>query len=422
MSAARRVPCARPSALCVLALLTGVGGAVAETSPWYVGASQTFTHESNVYRLTSGAALPAGLSKSDTVSTTALLAGLDQPIGRQRVYGSASLRANRFRDNKQLDNEGYGLNLGLDWETVNNVSGNVDLRANRSLARFDTDTELGLLTRRNIESSEQLAATVRVGVVTRMTAEAGLSYGQVAYSAPEYDRRENEQTTATVGLRYRPASAFTYGAGLRHVRGSNPRFRALPGGGFQGDDYKRDGVDLTLGWDPGGASRIDARVNFGRTRYDEATERDFSGVTGNLAWVWRPGARLRLETRLVRDTGQSTYYTENLFVDGVTDISRTTTALRLRADYALTAKIALNARAAYVDRDLVRTLPDNPLLPPRARGNDETTELALGATWDPLRSVRVGCDLAHEQRSADRVLSLPYKASRIGCYGQIFLR
>ena len=159
--------------LAPLCLLLFTGAAVAQTSPWYIGASQTFTQESNLYRLADGAATPDGVSKADLISSTALLAGLDQPLGRQRVYGSATLRSSKFRDNKDLDNEGYALRAGLDWETVNRLSGTLEASAERSLARFNTDTELGVQTRRNIEDQTRLLAEARVGVVTVRFGEPG---------------------------------------------------------------------------------------------------------------------------------------------------------------------------------------------------------------------------------------------------------
>ena len=87
--------------------------AMAETSPYYIGVSQAFGHESNLYRVGGNAGLPAGAqSESDTISTTSLVAGIDQTWGRQRLSGSGSLRASRYAKNDQLNNEGYGLNLG----------------------------------------------------------------------------------------------------------------------------------------------------------------------------------------------------------------------------------------------------------------------------------------------------------------------
>jgi hypothetical protein len=410
-----------PLALPALALLLA-GTAAAQTSPWYVGASQTITHESNLYRLTDSAAVPAGVSKSDTIYSTALLGGLDLPVSRQRLYGTATLRASRFQDNDVLDNDGYTLRAGIDWATINRLSGNVDLSANRNLARFNSDTEIGLLTRQNIENNQRLAATVRLGVVTQYTAEASLEHQRTDYSAAEYNSRENRRTTGTLGLRWRPGGSNVFGAGLRHTDGEYPRSTPLAGGGFAADNYTRTGLDLIANVEVGGASRIDTRLTLGRTRYDLADQRDTSGVTGFVAWIWRPGAKLQLDTRLTRDTGQDSYFSGSPLVDGAVDTSRTTTALRLRADYAATAKIRVNAGLSFAQRDLVRTLPPNAFFPVSARGDDDTTELTLGATWEPTRSVVVGCDVGHEKRSVDGTLSLPYSANRLGCYAQVFLR
>lgn len=408
--------------LAPLYLLLLTGAAVAQTSPWYVGASQTFTHESNLYRLADGAATPDGVSKADLISSTALLAGLDQPLGRQRVYGSATLRSSKFRDNKDLDNEGYALRAGLDWETVNRLSGTLEASAERSLARFNTDTELGVQTRRNIEDQTRLLAEARVGVVTAYTAEVSLEHRERRFSAPEYDRRENRQTTGAASLRWRPRGGTMLGIGLRHTAGSYPRFRTNDDGGFEPDRYTRNGLDLLGSWESGGATRLDARITLGQTRYDQNDARNISGGTGYVGWTWRSGGRLSLNARLARDIGQDAYFSGSPFVNGVVDTGRTTTTARLTADYAASAKIGLRATVLQARRDLVQTLPPSALFPGNLRGRDNTTELSLGATWAPTRSLVFGCDLGHERRSASGDLSLPYSANRVGCYGQVFLR
>ncbi|MBP8174920.1 MAG: hypothetical protein KAX74_00975, partial [Sphaerotilus sp.] len=55
-------------------LLLAAQAAQAETSPWYVGASQAFTRNSNVFYGVDDKAL------SDTISSTGVRLGLDQPI------------------------------------------------------------------------------------------------------------------------------------------------------------------------------------------------------------------------------------------------------------------------------------------------------------------------------------------------------
>ena len=71
----------------LLALLAFACGAGAQTSPWYIGGAQTVTHESNLYRLADGADESVISTKADLISSTALLAGLDQPVGRAVAFG-----------------------------------------------------------------------------------------------------------------------------------------------------------------------------------------------------------------------------------------------------------------------------------------------------------------------------------------------
>jgi hypothetical protein len=64
--------------------------------PYSMSLSQSVTRESNLLRVEEGQAVPDTLSRSDTVWTSTLQGGIDQPIGRQRVFGNASLRHSRF--------------------------------------------------------------------------------------------------------------------------------------------------------------------------------------------------------------------------------------------------------------------------------------------------------------------------------------
>jgi hypothetical protein len=419
------VPIRRPGRLPMLlglGLLGASVGALAETNPWYLGVGQTFAHEDNLYRLADGQSAPPGVSKSDTISSTSLLAGLDQPIGRQQLFGTATLRDNRYRNNDTLDNKGYTIKLGAELSTIHNISGRVEMNAERNLAQFNTDTEAGLRTEKNVQSTLHARGVVRVGLVTRLTALAGVSYQRVSYTADYYNPREYDQTTGRIGMRYHRGGALSYGLGLRYSRGSYPRFLELADGSFQADDYTRQGVDLALAYDDGGPSRLDAELTFGHTRYELATQRDFSGVTGSIEWIWMPGGRLRMSTRLSRDDGQNSYFNENPFYSGYTDFSRITTALRVRADYEVSAKVKWNAQITQAHRSLVRTLPDNPSVPTTATGSDDTTLFGFGLSWTATRNIVVGCDLGHERRSISGDLSLPYHANSIGCYGQLYLR
>lgn len=407
--------------LTLLVALPALMPSMAETSPWYLGAAQNFTHESNLYRVRDSETLVSPFSKADTVSTTSLLGGLDQQWGRQHLGATASVRNNRYQNNSHLDNTSYSLNTNLDWETIERLSGRISLASDQNLAQFNSrDSNGQLITRRNVVRSDQFDAIARLGSVTRLTLEAGAGYRQVDYSAREYDARDNRQTYGSLGVRWRPNPALQFGSAFRLTNGRYPHFPATNGtGGYDPDTYRRTDLDLTANWTPSGATNLSLRLSPTRTRYDRDTARNLSGLTGLLRGDWQPGGKLRLSAKLSRDNGQSAdVYNLGIFGQGVVDFGRTTTALQLSAAYEASAKVSLNASAGQAHRSLVDTRLLNGNVLSTAAGSDTTTTLSLGTRWTPLRWVLVGCDINQDQRRSSSALSWAYSSTSLGCYAQ----
>lgn len=378
--------------------------------PYYLGVSQAFARDSNLFRLPDGYPTPTSAkSRSDAISTTSLLAGMDRSFGRQRLRGSATLQHNRFRDNDQFDNDGHGLNLVLDWETLNRLSGNVSLASNRSLRRFDP-SETSVASERNVETVKVADATVRLGVVTRATVEASVNHREVDYSSARYADREYKQTAESIATRYRPAAATTVGVGLRFTQGHYAR----------GDDrYDRRDIDLTGRWEPGDGTVVSGRLSYGKTEYDRVTQRNYSGPSAVFGVLWQPTGKIRLTGRAARDTGQDFAFVDRLLQNGapdplVVDYSRVTTSAKLQAVYLATAKTQLQVSASHARRSLVTQVGTGRVL----EGSDRVTQWQIGPTWTPSRGLQFGCDLTHERRSARGVGSSPYRSNGASCYGQ----
>lgn len=402
----------------LIAGMNGVG-AWAETSPYAIGLSQSLVSDSNFLRLEGGRTVPAGLSKSDLLSTTALFATLDQPIGRQRLLGNVALRANRLANNTLYDFNGYALRGAIDWSTIEKLSGTLSLATNRSLARL-SDTRISNLQSRNLETTRQLDATARLGLAGRFGAELGYSARELTYSDSEFAARQFDQQTVSAGLRYRPSGASSFAAGARLTRGKYPKFQTRADGSFEADRFDRNDIDLSAVVEPSGASAFSLRLSLSRTDHDLAAQRDFSGLTGAASWAWRPTGKLRFNTALSRDSGQDTSFAGPDGVDNGIDFSRLTTALSLRADYEFSAKVGLKGQLAVARRSLARTSAGDTA--GAARDSDTTVTLGFGASWQPTRSIQIGCDLGSEDRRANGVLSSNFRGTTFGCRGQITLQ
>lgn len=403
-------PLTRLRLACVALAVLATSATLAETSPYYLGVSATLAHDSNLYRLGEGA-LPASVkSRSDTSTTTALVAGVDQTWGRQRLSGSGSLRSSRFSRNEQLNNTGHGLNLALDWATVERLSGTLRISSDRSLRRFDPAYETAIGLDRNIEDNTLITGTVRLGVVTRLTAEGTLSRRAVRFSADAYKGSEYNEGVGSLGLRYRLGGATTVGLAWRQAR-----VRQVSGN----DPYNRRNIDLTGTWDPSALTTVYARVSHSSTEHSRQPQYDFSGFTGELRGSTQVTGKIKLSTRLSRDTGQSYSTVDFSGFTSATEFNRQTTALRLAADYGFSNKISVNANLENARRNLSGTLT-------AISGSDRTTTASVGARWLPTRATQLGCDVSREQRSvsSDGITTVgrAYGSTGLSCYGQFVLQ
>ena len=374
--------------------------AQADTSPYYFGASAGLTHVSNLYRL------PASqVPNSDDVATATLLAGMDKPFGRQRVYADASVRHNAYRRDKGLDNTGYALTAGLDWAALDKLSGSVVLRSNRSLATYNASTQVQVITEKNIEQSDQLQLSARYGLAGKLSLEGGLGHQRRQYSASAYRVLEYKQDSFFAGLGYRPSSDLRLGLTGRYTDGSGFSRLSLF---VVPNDYKRKDIELTSLWTASGASTVNARLSYSKIENSGSSLRDYSGVTGRIGWQWQPSAKLQFSTSLARDTVQENYLAT---AGNSSDANRVGTTAQLTASYALTGKILADAGVNLYDLK---------------RGGifdaDERSQgFNLGLRWLATRSTQLSCQLSHDKRDSD-IATFNYSANSYGCTAQLTLR
>lgn len=379
--------------------------------PLYVGVAQAFAHDTNLFRAARGTP-----ETEDTISTTSLLAGADQRVGRQRFVADLALRHNRYRDNSQLDNTGYSATAGLDWEAIDRLSGRLSYATHRSLNSFGSDGGPALTTK-NEERSQELFAGVGLGLASLLSIEAGWRYRQLDYSAVEFSQQELRQNGLSAGLLYRPSGLLTLGAGVRHTRGKYPyAVQTLPGT-YVADEFDRDDIDFSAVWVPTGLSTVRVRVSYTRESHEQIPTRDVDGVTASLRWEYQPTAKLFFTTDASRDTGaESTFYRISTGGDSLaTSSNRLSTTVQLTARYEATAKIQVLGHVRHVDRDLVTTTAGPAGVVSAPAGSDRTTETRLGLNYAPARSWLLGCSVGQERRSASSSVSYAYRATIANC-------
>ena len=362
-------------------------------SPWYLGASLGHYYTDNVFR--SNAA-----ESSDRLTSLSLLAGVDTRLGRQRLHADGRFNDTRYQDNSRLDNRGYSLDTGLDWETAGNLSGTLDYTRARTLADFNSNTGIAPTTERNLQTDQSAGGSVRLGLpgLSPFTLEGTFVRRQRDYSLPLWDTQEYRQNTSSVGLLYNASSAWRFGLAGRYTKGR------VPVNGFEWD---RKDIDLTALWRATGASSLNARLS-------RSTSDTFTGLTGSLNWNWAPGGRWTLSTKLSRDTGVETYYLG--INNGLADFNRVQTAVQANLSYRLTGKLTATAGVG-----ITRLSRDQNIALPGAGPKDNSKQYSLGLAWEALRNVTVGCQYTRLDRDTSNVL-YSYNAYTAGCYVQGMIR
>ena len=412
----------------VALLLAGATAARAdEPSPWYLGVSQGFTHDSNVYRFKGG--------PSDNYSTTSLLGGFDQQISRQRVHANARVGYSKYQNESVLDNTNYALSAGLDWATIEKLSGSINVSAGQSLAQFNGNQDITQIDpnlnngRKNVLKSEQLSADIRWGGDGLLSVFGNYSHSRARYSGVESLTSNSTTDSGSVGVNYRLGGSTTVGAALRTTRTDYPYGIAplIPIGTppalalatlqnkdlYRSDRATSNNLDLLGDWRYSEQTGVKARLSFSRVTY-ENSNRDFSGLTGGIDATYAPTAKLAFNASISRDAGTNTTSAtyrdpatgqQNTFQNGS---NQTTDTLVLGGTYAATAKTSFNANASYR-----RGNNDG------ASASDVFRTVSVGVNYVPARAWQLGCNLAHEARSAG---PYSYDANVIGCSAQFTLR
>ncbi|MBT9598173.1 MAG: hypothetical protein IV094_19485 [Vitreoscilla sp.] len=392
----------------LLALLSMGGLAQAQqtasSTPLAFGVSETVTHDSNLFRAVDGS------EQADWLSLTALNLTLDQPLGRQRLRGNASLNLSRYRDNDQLNNAGHDLQLQLDWETAGNLSGGLGVQSTRQQYRYGFDSVQpfdGL----NAESTQSAFARARWGGMGEWGLMAGMNTLRRDYSAASFAANELSQWSADVGGSYRPGPDLMFSLVTRHTEIARPDVGALIG-----DDLGRDDLELGAQWQASGASRFELSVARSNEAHDLSADRQF--WTGSLTWNWAPSAKLKFSTRVLRDTAGSSGVSAD--PAAVAAGSQLRDAALWSAVWEVSAKVSVDAGVQWSKRRLSGVVGGNALT-----AEDRTLGLNLGARYSPTRSLDLSCSVLNERREVDAaslLLTRPYDDLAVRCALQFWIR
>jgi len=406
----------QPSRLALPALAAALavmaGAAKAEPNPYTFKISETLTYDDNLYRL------PTNELK-EAISSTALSFGLDQPIGRQRLLANATVRHDIYKENSNLDNTGYDIGAGLEWEAASRWAGDAKFRFTRALASFE---DYGDLTG-NLDKNEEDVASVSLravyGLVSTWGIQGTYEHFDVGYSQAAFADRERNSDSFGLGVLYRPSGVWTFGLSGRWTQGEYPHYN-----GNIKDEFDRRDLDLTAKYFVTGLSTLSARLSHTNEDHDVDATRNFSGLTGQIDWDYQATGKLGFRTTLARETGSGpSAFSNSGGTPGYLSDSSLTTRLGVAAKWAATAKITVRAGFEYwhdrYDAQFTGTGGTS-----SADDSAASRSVSLSALYEATRAVSFECGARYQKRdeliTADATF-FGYTATTAYCNGTLAL-
>ncbi|MEY8877125.1 MAG: hypothetical protein AB9M60_11495 [Leptothrix sp. (in: b-proteobacteria)] len=360
--------------------------ALAAAGPYSLSVSETVSHDSNVFRA------PSGAGQDDTISLTGLRVGLDQPYGRQRVRANAGLQMTRFNSLSHLNFTAPNADLRWDWSSAERLEGDVSLGHTEQLYTSSLNGTAITGQQRSVQKTSSAAARARLGMVTSWTLDGGAALQTRNYTLASQDNQDQRRQSVDLGTRYQPNPDLQVRALLRRSRGQYPRFSTTLGA----DRFSRTDAELGTTVALGGSTDIDARLARSREVHSQAIAGASSFWSGSMGLQWRASGKLGFSARLVRDSDTGGQDASNPIVTSNATLAN---SLNLGANWAFTEKLRFSTGWQHIERQLQRSISLGGSSA-SASARDTTNQYSLGSTFQPTRTVLLGLDWSHYQKSS----------------------
>jgi len=294
-----------------------------------VGAGATY--DDNLFRLPAGQT-PTGLrsaSRSDFFWNAFVDGQAYLPVSRQVLRAGLTLATNGYQNYSFLNYQAVNGSAAWDWRIGSRFSGTLSYTQLQALSSF---IDLRSFVR-NINTVRIASAENEFWMLPDWHLTAGVASTRVDNSDEALSFAKLDETAADAGIKYVTYAQNYVKLYWREAWGKYPDQQVVAGSFF---DNRYDQTDVTLEYfqAPTGASQVIARLAYTERRSPNLPQRNFSGPTGRLSWVYAATGKLGFEALGRREIGAYTDLVSNYIVTdavGVTPYWRVTGKLRVDA-------------------------------------------------------------------------------------------
>jgi exopolysaccharide biosynthesis operon protein EpsL len=344
--------------------------------------------DSNVFRVPSGAPDPQAAQgnggKSDRFTALTYGVRFDKSYAQQRFVADVTETRTRYDKFTSQNNDAQNASARWDWHLSPRISGVLSASHSESVVAQE-DIVLG---RRLIKTTSDRQ---------RFSVDGWLSGGWHLLTGVSHSKSENSQVFAAVpgtretgqevGVRYDAASGSSITAMQRWTDGEYPG-QSGDLGDFINNKFSVREAELSATWIASMRSTLNGRAAWTERRYKGPSALDFSGLSGELRYVWTPSGRLSVNASAARNLTP-------FFQLGSS--SRADTTFSIGPTWTLSDKVTLSLGANHIVNDYrgrVRDLP-GPLR------RDTTNSARLSVSWIAHQTLTLGASVDRSRRRSN---------------------
>lgn len=350
-----------------------------ERDPLSAIAGVSREYDNNLFLLESG-------KQSDRITKAYAGIQLDKLYSLQRFKVNYTLNASRYQKNTRLNFNSHNYDAAWLWSLTPRLTGKLYADRTETLNSFQDFRDFNPSTIRNIRVSQTQHFETDYSPHGVWHLLGGITRNEARNSADFFQQDSFSSVGLDAGVRYdfRSGSSILLMAHKRNgdFGRNTPIFSSLFDTG-----YKESEAEARLNWLLSGHSRLNVRTAYIRRNHDTFSQRDYSGMVGNLDYVWAPTGKLQIGVSANSILAafwniDSSYTRENTF--------------SISPVYNISNKIRLTGFAGISER---RFLGDG--LVPITNRLDKARNVRAGIDWTPWRNLTLGADLRYSKRDSN---------------------
>jgi exopolysaccharide biosynthesis operon protein EpsL len=257
-------------------------------------------HDDNVFRLpagfTTGTLGATGRTNQSTIARVYAQGNIDVPVSRQRFLAQATANAYSFSGLSYLNYNSLDFRGAWLWQAGNLWRGELRYDHLKGLTPFID----GRPVVQNLRTLDYAVATAEYSLTPRWSLTMGANGYDASNSDIGYQPANVRQATGELGVKY-------FGSGPNYIqalgaysRGKYPDRIATPQ--FD-DEYDQMDLGVEVFYGVSDLSFARGRLNYTSRTYPNVSERDFSGPTGRVEFVWGISPKTGINFNARRELG-----------------------------------------------------------------------------------------------------------------------